>query len=87
MQVLLGSGENADGDGQIETAPLGRLAGQVDRDVLGGDESLEQGAAHLSRDSFTEVSGSPTMLKAGSPLDKWTSTVTCGAAIPRLARL
>ena len=37
--------------------------------------------------SFTDVSGSPTILNAGRPLDKWTSTEFAGASIPNLARL
>lgn len=47
---LLGSGENADGDGQIEAAPLlGQIGGgQIDRDVFARELEIavEQGAAH-----------------------------------------
>ncbi len=49
-RYLLGSGENADGDGQIETPPLlGQIGGgQIDRDVLGRklEIAVEQGTAH-----------------------------------------
>src|SRR5450830_1155341 len=40
-----------------------------------------------SLDSFTSVSGKPTMVKEGKPLARWTSTVTCGACMPARARL
>ncbi len=49
-RYLLGGGENADGDGQIETASLlGQIGGgQIDCDVLGGELEIavEQGTAH-----------------------------------------
>lgn len=49
-RYLLGSGENADGDGQIEAATLlGQIGGgQIDRDVFGREleVAVEQGAAH-----------------------------------------
>ena len=41
----------------------------------------------LSFASRTEVSGSPTIVKEGNPLDKCTSIVTKGAFIPTRARL
>src|SRR5690606_354094 len=40
-----------------------------------------------SRDSFTAASGRPTMLKAGRPPERCTSTSTGGAATPSRARL
>lgn len=70
--------------------PLGRSAGaRLTVMCLAGNSKLPLSRAlrTRSRDSFTEVSGNPTMLKAGRPLERCTSTVTCGAAIPRLARL
>ncbi len=69
---------------------LGRSAGaRLTVMCLEGNSKLPLSRAlrTRSRDSFTEVSGRPTMLKAGKPLERCTSTVTCGAATPKLARL
>ena len=79
--------------GQIPSAALDRheFAGEL---ALTGELRAVRGALAMvlsartrSRASRTSVSGSPTMLTAGSPPPRYTSTLTGGAARPASARL